>query len=291
MTEVKPLVKYGWLRAVLLTLTYLVFIILSNIAMLKFVGQFDLGKQEAGDTNMRAGIFLLIRVSVSLLVTILTVYFFRRRIDKRSLLSLGLTLKNNLSNAAAGFFLALVLLGVGSLLLIAIKALQWKNIHFDLWQLLTGLVVMLIVAFSEELIFRGYILDNLMQSMNKWLALVYAALLFAIFHLSNPGMNILALINIFLAGLLLGINYIFTKNLWFGILFHFAWNFYQGPILGYKVSGISLQSLFEQELSGNHLLTGGQFGFEGSLIAGLLTLFTVLALGWMYERKLLMING
>jgi membrane protease YdiL (CAAX protease family) len=291
MTEVKPLVKYGWLRAVLLTLTYLVFIILSNIAMLRFVGQFDLGKQEAGDTNMRAGIFLLIRVSVSLLVTILTVYFFRRRIDKRSLLSLGLTLKNNLSNAAAGFFLALVLLGVGSLLLIAIKALQWKNIHFDLWQLLTGLVVMLIVAFSEELIFRGYILDNLMQSMNKWLALVYAALLFAIFHLSNPGMNILALINIFLAGLLLGINYIFTKNLWFGILFHFAWNFYQGPILGYKVSGISLQSLFEQELSGNHLLTGGQFGFEGSLIAGLLTLFTVLALGWMYERKLLMING
>jgi membrane protease YdiL (CAAX protease family) len=291
MTEVKPLVKYGWLRAVLLTLTYLVFIILSNIAMLKFVGQFDLGKQEAGDTNMRAGIFLLIRVSVSLLVTILTVYFFRRRIDKRSLLSLGLTFKNNLSNAAAGFFLALVLLGVGSLLLIAIKALQWKNIHFDLWQLLTGLVVMLIVAFSEELIFRGYILDNLMQSMNKWLALVYAALLFAIFHLSNPGMNILALINIFLAGLLLGINYIFTKNLWFGILFHFAWNFYQGPILGYKVSGISLQSLFEQELSGNHLLTGGQFGFEGSLIAGLLTLFTVLALGWMYERKLLMING
>lgn len=115
---------------------------------------------------------------------------------------------------------------------------------------------MALVAFAEELVFRGYILNNLLQSMNKWTALIISSLLFTLFHLSNPDISLLALLNIFLSGLMLGINYIFTKNLWFAILLHFSWNFYEGPILGYKVSGLTLESLLQQELTGNPILTG-----------------------------------
>lgn len=156
---------------------------------------------------------------------------------------------------------------------------------FNATQLFLGLILMLLVAFTEELVFRGYILNNLMLSMNKWTALIFSAVLFALFHGSNPGLNFLALINIFLSGLLLGINYIFTKNLWYAIFLHFTWNFYQGSILGYKVSGLEIQSLLQQELTGNAFITGGDFGLEGSVIVGLLSILTVLIMAWIYKRK------
>jgi membrane protease YdiL (CAAX protease family) len=131
------------------------------------------------------------------------------------------------------------------------------------------------VAFMEELVFRGYLLNNLMQSVNKWLALLITALLFAVVHISNPDVTILPVLNVFVAGLLLGINYIYTKNLWFSIFFHFIWNVFQGPVLGYEVSGFDMPFILEQNLEGPALLTGGEFGFEGSIICLLLIiLFT-----------------
>lgn len=283
--EAKPLLKHGWIRALLFALTFLVLIILSNIATDRLLGNLTAGKQEGASPNEMSGVFLLIKVAVSLFVCVITVYFFRKLIDKQHLLSLGLTLKNNFSHAVVGFSMGLILLGIGSMILIAGNNLQWTGINFNPNQLITGFVVMLIVAFAEELAFRGYILNNLLQSMNKWMALIYSALLFAVFHINNPGINVLALLNIFLAGMLLGINYIFTKNLWYGIFLHLAWNFYQGSVLGYKVSGIPLKSLLEQELNGNYLLTGGPFGFEGSVITSVLYLLAFLLLAWVYRRR------
>ncbi len=276
------------MRALLFALAFLMLTILSNIATDRLLGKLIAGKQEAAANEMPE-VLLLIRVSIFLLVSVITVYFFRRLIDKQDIISLGLQLKNNVSHAVVGFTLGLLLLGIGTFVLIAGNNLQWTGIDFNANQLLTGCGVMVIVAFAEELAFRGYILNNLMLSTNKWMALIYSALLFAVFHLNNPGINILALLNVFIAGLLLGINYIFTKNLWYGIFFHFAWNFYQGAVLGYKVSGVPLKSLFEQELNGNHLLTGGSFGFEGSVITTILSLMAVLVMGWVYEKRI--ING
>jgi membrane protease YdiL (CAAX protease family) len=93
------------------------------------------------------------------------------------------------------------------------------------------------------------------------------------------------MINIFLAGILLGINYIYTKNLWFAILFHLSWNFIQGPLLGYKVSGVNLPSLLQTSMNGDLLLTGGDFGFEGSIFDLAITILTILILYLVYERK------
>ena len=144
---------------------------------------------------------------------------------------------------------------------------------------------MLIVAFYEEVVFRGYILNNLLASVNKWLALLITAILFALAHSANPDFSIIPAINIFLAGILLGINYIYTKNLWFAIMLHFSWNFFQGPILGYKVSGLNMQSLLERELQGNVFFTGGNFGFEGSILATLLYTAACITLVCVYEKK------
>ena len=121
--------------------------------------------------------------------------------------------------------------------------------------------------------------------MNKWVALLISALIFALFHYSNPGVNALASVNVFIAGLMLGVNYIYSRNLWFGIFLHFSWNFYQGPVLGYKVSGKSFYSLLQQDLSGNPIVTGGAFGIEGSVLAGILCMITFTALALIYRKK------
>jgi membrane protease YdiL (CAAX protease family) len=84
-------------------------------------------------------------------------------------------------------------------------------VNFDAGSLLLGVAVMIVVAFVEELLFRGYLLNNLLQSVNKWGALSITAALFSLFHGSNPDISLFAVVNIFLAGILLGVNYIFTR--------------------------------------------------------------------------------
>jgi uncharacterized protein len=93
------------------------------------------------------------------------------------------------------------------------------------------------------------------------------------------------LVNIFLAGILLGVNYIYTRNLWFGWLLHFSWNFFQGSVLGYNISGLTLQPVLTQEMKGADWLTGGQFGFEGSVVSAVLQLLAILILVFVYERN------
>ena len=102
------------------------------------------------------------------------------------------------------------------------QLLDWMPGDISFFSLLSSFLLMALVAFTEELVFRGYLLNNLMQSINKKTALFASAFIFAAAHSFNPAFNQTALINILLAGLLLGINYIFTRNLWFGILLHLS---------------------------------------------------------------------
>ena len=273
------------MRAILFAVTFLVLIILANKVTDKLIENINPKNQNTGEIYNLSELFLPVRMIILLAISVLTVYFFQKKIDKQNLISHGFQLKNNLVHAMVGFALGLLLSGTGTFILIGNHNLQWTGIEYNTIALLTGFGVMVMVAFSEELVFRGYILSNLLLSMNKWMALIYSALIFTLFHISNPGINILAIVNIFLAGLLLGINYIFTKNLWYSLLFHFAWNFYQGSILGYKVSGISFQPLLAQQLTGQSIMTGGTFGFEGSAVTSVLTLISISLLAWTYTKR------
>jgi membrane protease YdiL (CAAX protease family) len=166
--------------------------------------------------------------------------------------------------------------------------LFFTGIALEPEKLLTGLLLFIIVSFTEEIAFRGYILHNLMQSMNKWYALVLSSIPFALVHIQNPGVaeaNYIPIIYIFFAGLLLGINYLYTKNLWFGIALHFSWNFFQGPILGYDVSGFSSAALLQQTQKGPALLTGGEFGFEGSVLCLALSVLAIFLLSSYYSKQ------
>ena len=224
-------------------------------------------------------------VTIEFLSSVVSVFLFRKLVDRKSFASLGFSTEGRWYEMIAGFFLAPALIGIGLLFLYITKHLEWDYNGFNPQTFFVDAGTLMLLAFSEELLFRGYILNNLMESFNKWAALIISAVLFALFHLSNPGISTIPFVSIFLAGILFGINYIYTKNLWFSILLHFGWNFFEGPLYGFKVSGIHFSSLLQTDLKGDMSITGGDFGFEGSFVATALLLIAVLGFYLFYEKK------
>ena len=139
-------------------------------------------------------------------------------------------------------------------------------------------VAFVIQGASEELLVRGYFMVSLARDTRASVAVVISSVAFGLLHLGNTGVSILSMINIILFGIILGI-YVFKRgNLWGACAIHTAWNFLQGNIFGASVSGMSaLPSVFVMEVnSSNALLTGGDFGFEGSILCTLVLLITLL---------------
>jgi membrane protease YdiL (CAAX protease family) len=286
----KPLIPWGWLRVLLFCVLYFITVVLVYIPVGILIVLFKKDSIEKGKApdigSLMNGEFLWLTILIGVVIAALLVFVFRKFIDRKSFASLGFETHRHRADALTGMFLAPAILGTGALILFASGHLNWTDISFNGSDLFISFGIFVMVAFSEELVFRGYILNNLMQSFNKWVALLISAVLFTVFHLGVPGMGFVPVVNVFLAGVLIGINYVYTKNLWFAFLFHLAWNFFQGPILGFKVSGITLQSLLQSELKGDLLLTGGDFGFEGSVIDMALSIVAILCVYLVYERKM-----
>jgi hypothetical protein len=146
--------------------------------------------------------------------------------------------------------------------------------------LVSGAWLFLVVALREELLFRGYAFQRLADGTGDWPALVLGAGYFAYAHWGNPGMagatRLWASLNIGLAGILLGLGYLKTRSLALSVGLHLGWNWTQGSLLGFGVSGTAMGSLWEPVFHQRPTwLTGGAFGLEASLPC---TLFTVLGI-------------
>jgi len=124
-------------------------------------------------------------------------------------------------------------------------------------------------AIIEEVIIRGIIFRIPEEKLGSYISLLISALIFGALHMGNPNSSFSAGIGIAIqAGLLLGAAYIYSRNLWFPIAIHFAWNFTQSAIFGANVSGGSIsKTLITSKIEGAEWFTGGQFGPEGSIQA------------------------
>lgn len=216
---------------------------------------------------------------------LLLVFVFRKYIDRKSIVSLGFSLKNRWRDFAIGLLLALLLIGGGSLVLRVLGFVKFSVNDFDFGAFALSFLLFIIVALNEEIMIRGYILNNLLTVSNKYLALLISAVIFTALHGFNASLSWIGITNLFLAGILLGSAYIFTENLWFPISLHLFWNFIQGPVLGYHVSGQEIESVFAVKLSGNEMLNGGGFGFEGSLVCTIMSLIIIGVILGYYERR------
>lgn len=134
-------------------------------------------------------------------------------------------------------------------------------------QLLPGLLFVLIMATGEEIAFRGYLYQRVVEILGPTVGTLLFSALFTIGHLGNPEITILGGINIFLAGILFSLCWFVTGSLWTSIALHSTWNLMLGPVLGIQVSGLYFsEAMFRTTPAGSPFLTGAEFGPEGGII-------------------------
>ena len=165
-------------------------------------------------------------------------------------------------------------LGIGFFALVvgimaAVGVYRVTGAAFDPEAQFRSIFLFLLVATCEEVIFRGVLFRLIDDRWNTVAALLVSALVFGAAHLLNPGATWWSSLAIAVeAGLLLGAAYKFSGNLWFPIGIHWVWNYLEGPVLGFAVSGIPVEDkIFSPVIIGPELLTGGAFGAEASVIA------------------------
>ncbi len=271
----------GWLRVLIFVISFLI-ILLIGVAILVFgfqKGDFS----SSGIQSLAKGGNLWTMTLLFFVLSVLTTFAFRHWIDRKSFISLGLDIVGRWREAAAGSMLAVFIISAVSLLLQATGHLKWTEIIFDPRILFLSFGSTVLISFSEELIFRGYILNNLLGSFSKWTALSISAILFMIFHWTSLGFFSLA--NSFVMGLILGLNYIYTRNLWFSICFHISWNFMIGPVLGFS-GDESFQTLLQTEFKGDENITGGTNGLQGSVLLLAVSLIGLAALYLFLQKKI-----
>ena len=273
----KPLIQYGWLRVLL-------YIIAFGITAVITIGVYKVLKPISNLNtqilqSLNPGVVILLLFGLSLLIT----FVFQRWIDRKSFISLGFSMHGHFQDAITGGSLAIFIIGAASLILKATGYLKWMDIIFDSRAIFIAFGSIVLTAFAEELVFRGYMLSNLMDSFPKWLALLISALLFMIFHWTTIGF--FPLFNTLILGLILGLNYIYTRNLWFSVCFHIGWKFMAGPALGFPGTVFS-QTLLQTDLQGDEMITGGTAGLEGSVIFMAISLLSLIVLYLLYQKKL-----
>ncbi|MDR0220787.1 MAG: CPBP family intramembrane metalloprotease [Lachnospiraceae bacterium] len=129
-----------------------------------------------------------------------------------------------------------------------------------------GLLMMVAVGFTEELLSRGIMMTALKTTRNKWAIVLIPAVIFGIMHMGNSNVTVFSVINIVLVGVLFAYLFVKTGRLWAPIGFHITWNFVQGYVLGVPVSGLGSiveNSVMATVFTGPDWLTGGAFGIEG----------------------------
>lgn len=223
---------------------------------------------------------LIVQESCFLAGVLVAAFILLRWWDRLPFSDLGLSVKGRLKDFLWGTFVAFALYGIGFGVLYLSGEIKITGVQWDGANLLLMWIFMLLVAVTEETALRGFVLGRLLNAgVNRFMALFISAALFSLLHIFNPNFSLIAFLNILLAGLMLGASYIYTRNLWFPIALHLFWNWLQGPVLGFEVSGGQFgNTLLSLELPEKNIINGGAFGFEGVVCTALMIIMTVIIL-------------
>ena len=187
--------------------------------------------------------------------------------------------KNCISKYIKGYICGLILFILIWLSSLGLGGFQVELIykHGNIAMLCLFFVGYLFQGMSEEVLFRGYLYKRLNTFLPLPMVIALTSLLFAVMHLGNDGISILAFINLIIFGVFTALIRHHSNSLWFIGAFHSAWNFTQGPLLGVAVSGNGNQQfvLFSKLSDTSTLINGGSFGLEGSLITTLILLVAI----------------
>lgn len=145
---------------------------------------------------------------------------------------------------------------------------------FDLIALFKTVPSEMAAVIFEELIFRVLIFSSLFYfTKNKNLTLAVTSMLFSFAHFPD---NFIEILSYFLGGIMYGYAFLKFQSIWLPIAIHFFWNFIQGPVLGFPVSGMNLEGMLSLEIIPDVFFNGGDQGPEGSVLGILLRVVIVI---------------
>ncbi len=279
-----PLIGSGLLRALLCLIFYLMLWQVAQRISLAPLLSADLdGTMGLGMRQWFSIFSALFKIHIPIVIAVVVC---RLVVDRRPVSTLGLCTDSITRTLCLGMFLAggAVCAVFFVLLLLDMVALKQPRLHLGLSGFAVLAAFHFVVAFVEELLMRGYLVANLRASVNRYVAVLISGVVFAGAHCLNLHISFVGVLNLFLMGTSFALYYMVKENLWLPIGAHWIWNVIQGPVLGYNVSGKGWPSIIDHKSTGADLLTGGSFGFEGSLMATVV-LSLGLAAAFLYGRR------
>lgn len=226
----------------------------------------------------------------SFVFILLLFIFWVKFIEKNPLSTLGFVKKNWLKYLGWGILLSLLQMGVIALVyqVGGIGTFELNELSLEPILFILGLFPFwLLQGGTEEVATRGWLLTRIAARTNLPFAIAISSSLFGILHMGNAGVTFLSVLNIILDGVLAGLLFIYTDSIWLVVAQHGTWNYVQGNLLGFQVSGTGADaSIFSFTMGdGPDWLTGGAFGAEGSIITTLVLLVSLVIVYCLGERK------
>jgi membrane protease YdiL (CAAX protease family) len=228
---------------------------------------------EAGlwDSALDTAAYLIV---ANLPVTIL-IGIWLWRWERRDPRTVGLQRSSALRFLLSGFAFGAGLIVVGVVLLVTggEMTLDFDQTSIQGWSAAGPASIVLLAwvvqGFTEEIIFRGWLLQNTAVQLGPVVGVIVATLIFGLAHLTNPGVTALAALNLVLIGVLFTLIALLEGGIWAASGFHIAWNWAQSNVFGFKVSGLDIGggSLVGVAPGDSDAIVGGEFGFEGSVAA------------------------
>ncbi|WP_061316371.1 CPBP family intramembrane glutamic endopeptidase [Clostridium botulinum] len=167
-----------------------------------------------------------------------------------------------------GIFIGFLAMSGIYLLELNLSYIKVGNINYIDNKLISYFGKLVLVALAEELMFRAIMLNGLLRAFkSKYLPVIITSAIFGLMHASNPNATIASVISNGLGGVMYSIAFIESSSIWLPVALHFSWNFFQGPVFGFKVSGLQFSSVVQQSfVGGKDIFTGGAYGPEGGIL-------------------------
>lgn len=287
-------IRSGWkiaaLSAVMLGTITIVSVLISIIPVIQLVSSGDYnpmtmefsvqGKRVMDQINT---VMLFLQEIIIILTTIIAWRF----IIKRQLGNMGLP---SFIKYSRDFFIGL-LFGIVSMSIVFGAIVLSGNATVETWvphfssDTIIYLLLFILVGFAEEIYGRGFVMSTLRQTGSLPAIIIISAVIFAVMHSGNSGISLLAYLNLFLVGLLFAYMFLKSGNIWMPIGFHITWNYFQGNIFGFKVSGLNTSGIWTTVYDKNTILNGGDFGPEGGLFVTAIILMGFLFVRWYYRNS------
>ncbi|MGH9492646.1 MAG: lysostaphin resistance A-like protein [Terriglobales bacterium] len=184
------------------------------------------------------------------------------------------------SLAGAAFGAGMVVVSVAALAVVGRVELHWigsgPRVVFPI---LAVSYITAVAAMAEEVAFRGYPFQRLVEGIGAVGGIVVLSVFFGAIHLGNPHVSLWGFLNTIEIGALLAMAYLRTRSLWMPWGIHFGWNLSLGMGFGLPVSGLNDFAVAVQGTAEGPLwLTGGSYGIEASLTGSVVILLAFFAL-------------